>query len=468
VSEGTVIADKFRLIRMLGKGGMGSVWVAEHRGLDTHVAVKFMSVEHAHNDEALARFKREAAAAARIKSPNVVQIFDHGFTTNNVPYIVMELLEGEDLMRRIQRAGPLPLAFVCDVVGQVCKALSRAHKAGIVHRDIKPENIFLSEMDGERLIKVLDFGIAKGTPESNLSMTSTGAALGSPYYMSPEQIMSAKAVDPRSDLWSLGIVAYQALTGTLPFEGETVGALAVAINDGIYKPPSKLRDDIPAEVDRWFEKVFVKKPEGRFASAREMAKAFEEAMGSLLFADAQTSVAPLASFDDEDSSGGHRPVGFKPAISTNTDQAETIRMLENVVIPPTPALAHTHLTATLSGTRQKPNAMLLGGIIAGVAVFAVIGVVIIAVRTKPTPPPDVLPAATVVSENVGPTSPSVSPSVAPAIAPSDTPELSAPSGSSKTATKKKATSFKTAPAPAPAPKATAGTTTAQKKKDRGF
>src|SRR5258706_7613696 len=163
VREGMLIADKFRLVRLLGKGGMGSVWVAEHLGVDAHVAVKFMSVEHAENQEALARFKREAAAAAKIKSPNVVQIFDHGITDDNLPYIVMELLDGEDLMRRIQRAGPLPVAFVCDVIGQVCKALARAHKFGIVHRDIKPEDIFLSEMDGERLIKVLDLGIAKGT-----------------------------------------------------------------------------------------------------------------------------------------------------------------------------------------------------------------------------------------------------------------------------------------------------------------
>jgi len=201
LGPGTLVGSNVRLVRVLGQGGMGSIWVADHLTLQTQVAVKFMTAEVAKNPDGAARFTREASAAAQIKSPHVVQTFDHGLTDEGVPFIVMELLEGEDLSRRIQHDGKMSPEHVAPIVSQVSKALYRAHALGIVHRDIKPENIFLSDVDDELLVKVLDFGIAKRSKEVGFSMTSTGAMVGTPYYMSPEQVMSAKNVDLRSDLW---------------------------------------------------------------------------------------------------------------------------------------------------------------------------------------------------------------------------------------------------------------------------
>src|SRR5262249_30549614 len=202
------VGANLRLVKLLGEGGMGSVWIADHTTLKTQVAVKFMAQALASSAEAVERFAREASAAARIKSPHVVQVLDHGFTSERIPYIAMELLEGEDLGVRLERLGRIGLSETTTIIAQACKALSRAHSLGIVHRDIKPENIFLTEIDGELVVKILDFGIAKQTQATGLGMTTTGTMVGTPYYMSPEQVVSAKAVDSRSDLWSIGVVAY--------------------------------------------------------------------------------------------------------------------------------------------------------------------------------------------------------------------------------------------------------------------
>ncbi|MBK8996843.1 MAG: protein kinase [Myxococcales bacterium] len=371
LGAGSLIADKVRLVRLLGSGGMGHVWLADHLGLDTQVAVKLIAAEHAAIPEAVARFRQEAAAAAKMKCPHAVQILDYG-VQEGCPFIVMELLEGEDLAHRIQRAGPLPVAFVGDVITQVCKALSRAHALGIVHRDIKPENVFISEDQGERLIKVLDFGIAKRRGDSELSMTSTGVALGSPYYMSPEQVVSAKTVDPRSDLWSLGVVAYQAMTGKLPFVGETVGALAIAINEGTYEPPSAARPGIPGAVDAWFQRALVKDLSARFQTAKEMAESFAlttgRSAGKEEFGEAETDVAPC-------------PVAKPDCV----DNCPTVRVstplldLHGVSSPPeqapVAALSGTHMTATVSQRLDRSRAPVVWGIAsAAVLLLAVFGI----------------------------------------------------------------------------------------------
>src|SRR5262249_44988052 len=157
---------------------------------------------------------------AQIKSPHVAQVFDHGVTADGAPYIVMELLDGEDLKQRVRRLGPLPPAEVARIISQAASALGRAHRLGIVHRDIKPDNLVSLDIEGELFVKVLDFGVAKGALGGNLAMTSTGSVVGTPMYMSPEQILSAKHVDFRADLWALSVVAYFALTGHTPFAGE--------------------------------------------------------------------------------------------------------------------------------------------------------------------------------------------------------------------------------------------------------
>jgi len=292
MQPGQLFSANLRLVRQLGQGGMGSVWVADHLGLGAQVAVKVMARAIAGQPELVERFRREASAAAQLKSPHVAQVFDHGVSASGEPFIVMELLEGEDLGKRIAREGPLPTALVADILGQVAKALSRAHAAGIVHRDIKPENVFLSEHDGELSVKVLDFGIAKTTQDASASVTSTQGTFGTPLYMGPEQLLSAKHVDFRADLWSFAVLAYFMLTARYPFEGETLGAISVAVNEGKSRPPSQRRAGISGEVDAWFARAFQRDPQARFGSAKEMAEALRAAVGTSPAAIAE-SVDPL-------------------------------------------------------------------------------------------------------------------------------------------------------------------------------
>ncbi len=269
LGAGMMAAPNIRLERVLREGGMGSVWVAEHLGLKTRVAVKFMLLQQSKSEEATTRFSREASAAAQIKSPHVVQVFDHGVNEKGMAYIVMELLEGEDLGTRLQRRGSLPLPEVTAIITQAAKAMSKAHSSGVVHRDIKPDNIFLMDVDGELFVKVLDFGVAKTTVEKAMNMTSTGVMMGTPFYMAPEQMANAKNAVPQSDLWSLAVVAYEALTGKLPFQGETVAGLAIAVERGKFQPPTEVVKGLPKAIDTWFLRVLQREPEKRFNTARE-------------------------------------------------------------------------------------------------------------------------------------------------------------------------------------------------------
>lgn len=282
LQEGQFVTPTLRLRRLLGKGGMGSVWLADQLALQAQVAVKFLSPEMATSPEAIERFKREATAAAQIRSPHVVQTLDHGLTETGTPFIVLELLEGEALGARMEREPRLPVPLVAQVVVQTCKALAKAHSLNIVHRDIKPDNIFLVDVDGEPFVKVLDFGIAKKTDDTSLKMTYTSAIIGTPYYMSPEQAFSSKDVDARTDLWALAVVAYFALVGDVPFSGETVGAICLAIDRAEFKPVTQLRPELPAALDAWFTRAFARKLDRRFTSAREMADAFLVAVGDEL------------------------------------------------------------------------------------------------------------------------------------------------------------------------------------------
>src|SRR3954470_13471312 len=230
---GTVLAEKYRLESLIGRGGMGSVWRAEHLGLNAPVAVKLLNlVQFEGASDALARFHREARSAAAIRSPHVVQILDHGVdATFGVPFIVMELMEGESLANRLTRCGRIAPAEVGKVFAHVARALSRAHEAGIVHRDLKPDNVFLVLNEDEEVAKVLDFGIAKAQAHAlgSDSNTRTGAIMGTAYYMSPEQISGTKNVDFRTDLWAMGVMACECLTGRRPFEAETIGGITLKI-----------------------------------------------------------------------------------------------------------------------------------------------------------------------------------------------------------------------------------------------
>ncbi len=299
---GNHVTPNIRLKRPLGQGGMASVWVADHLSLDIEVAVKFIATELiGSSPELVARFNREAGAIAKIRSPHVVQVLDHGLTADGTPYIVMELLEGEDLGARLDRDGRMPMAQVVTLVAQVAKALTRAHATGIIHRDIKPDNIFIvhSDDDEDLFVKLLDFGIAKHTQKKSRSVvTTTGTMVGTPAYMSPEQILSGKHVDERADLWSLGVVAYHALTGEVPFEGTTLGALCVAISRGVYQAPSYLEARLPSAIDAWMTRALAPVPEGRFQSPKELADALRDAAesGPLAGDDIEPFSRPSAEF----------------------------------------------------------------------------------------------------------------------------------------------------------------------------
>jgi serine/threonine protein kinase len=274
LEPGTRVTADVVLVRHLGAGGMGTVWVAAHEKLGTQVVVKFLAAALAGDDEAKARFSREVASMVQVKSPHVVQTLDHGIF-DDVPFIVMELLEGEDLSARIRRGGALAPPEVLHVVEGVAAALTKAHEQAIVHRDIKPANIFLCDAEPRPFIKLLDFGVAKRLADH--TMTGTFAFLGTPSYMSPEQVRGAR-VDLRSDLWSLAVVAYYALTGVRAFQGDSLASLTHSILRARVERATAVRPDLPPSIDAWFTRALAREPERRFSSAREMADSLAQAL----------------------------------------------------------------------------------------------------------------------------------------------------------------------------------------------
>lgn len=286
LEPGTFVTPAIRLVRLLGEGGMGTVWLAEHGGLGAEVVVKVIGKSVEGRADVAARFAAEAAAAASIKSPHVVTVFDYGVTESGAPYIVMERLEGRDLAAHLAVVDRMPLAEVVCLVVQVARALTKAHRAGVVHRDIKPENIFLCRQDEEDgdvarepiFVKLLDFGTAKTSTDvgpSSRTVTSPGELLGTPYYMSPEQIASAGEVDLRTDVWSFGVVVFEALTGKKPFDGGTVAGITLAIH-GVPPRMTDVVPELPIALDAWFAKACAQDPAERYASARDAAAAFVE------------------------------------------------------------------------------------------------------------------------------------------------------------------------------------------------
>jgi serine/threonine-protein kinase len=254
---------------------MGSVWRAQHLGLNAPVAIKLMDSALAATAEGRARFHREAQAAAALRSPHVVQVLDHGFDeSSHQPFIVMELMDGESLAERLKRLARLSPQETARVVTHVARALARAHGSGIVHRDLKPDNVFVVQNEDEEVAKVLDFGIAKSQAHQlgPGAATQTGAIMGTVYYMSPEQITGSKNVDFRTDLWALGVIACECLTGQRPFQAETIGGMALKICVELPLPPSDL-GPVPSGFDAWFARATARDMNARFQSARELADA---------------------------------------------------------------------------------------------------------------------------------------------------------------------------------------------------
>jgi hypothetical protein len=279
VAPGAIVAGKYRLDVVIGEGGMGAVWSATHTGLGQAVAIKFISNEFVTSPEALRRFDAEAKAAAQLRSRHVVQVFDNGTLEDGTPYIAMELLRGENVYARVHRAGPVPIREAIEILSQCCKALGRAHAAGIIHRDIKPDNIFLAQTDEDGiLVKVLDFGIAKfASGPNDHASTRTGAVLGTPLYMSPEQARGLKSIDYRTDLYSLGLVAYTMLTGNLAFSSESFGDLLLQICTAPLPSLCANAPWLPAPMELWFQRACARDPLGRFGSAQELGDALRAA-----------------------------------------------------------------------------------------------------------------------------------------------------------------------------------------------
>ncbi len=403
VKEGEVLAQKYRVDRVLGVGGMGVVVAATHLQLDERVALKFMLPAAFENTEALSRFQREARAAVKLKSEHVARVLDTGTFDNGSPYIVMEYLEGTDLSGELEKKGALPAAVVADYVIQACDALAEAHALGIIHRDLKPANLFVTRRaDGSPLVKVLDFGISKANAlsESGLGMTKTAAMMGSPLYMSPEQMRSAKDVDPRTDVWSLGIIMYELLGGRVPFNSDTLGGLLSKVMMEQHPPLESIRPDIPRDLSDLVNRCLEKNLDRRARNVADIAIALK----------------PFA------------PTRTHPLV----DRIATMMGMGHASLPPISAAASTHMPASTPMPAQtNPTGVTAPGwgatgasavpkkssgaivALAAVACIAIAGTVgVMKFHSSARPPEAVAAAPTDAPASSSPSSPSVVAAVA--------------------------------------------------------
>ena len=284
VRLGEVLADRYRVTRLIGRGGMGVVVEAERLDLGELVAVKILHTRHLDNAEAVARFHHEARAAARVRGEHSIRLYDVGTTSAGTPFLVMELLRGRDLASVVEQ-GPLSVQDAALYVLQACEGMAEVHAHGIVHRDLKPANLFLAQRaDGSPLVKVLDFGIAKGVVAAEglaPALTQTLVSMGTPLYMSPEQIRSSRHVDARADVWSLGAIFYELLVGRPAFGGNTVTAITAQVLEGHPTPPSELRAGLPGAVDTIVATALAKNPDERYIDVAGLALALEPLAGPL-------------------------------------------------------------------------------------------------------------------------------------------------------------------------------------------
>ncbi len=329
---------------------MGTVWAAIHETLEQRVAVKIISQEHANSDELRRRFDTEARAAAKLRSRFVVGVYDNGITDHGLPYIVMEYLEGECLEDRIARRGSIDVAETARIARHVARALSKAHSRGIVHRDLKPANIFITKSDDEDdgddwTAKVLDFGIAKMEDFGDRSTTKTGTVLGTPLFMSPEQVRGASDVDSRADLYSMGMVIYNMLTGTYAFEGQSFGDLLVSICTDPLPELSRAAPQAPPALNSWFQKACARNPDDRYQTAEELMKGLSDAIGD-------TSPATRLSISDITSTEH-----LVPLAETFAANSEVTRSGARAV--DTGATAHTVVSVPEPKSSRLP--MIVGG-----------------------------------------------------------------------------------------------------------
>lgn len=335
VAEGAVIDNKYRVERVLGKGGMGMVVAASHLLLPQRVAIKFLLIDG--NPALKARFHREAIAAAQLRGEHVVRVLDVSKPDADVPYIVMEYLEGQDLDAVLRARETLGLQEALDHVLQACEGMAEAHAAGFVHRDLKPANLFLTtKPDGARLVKVLDFGISKklpgGSEGQGASLTQTQEMLGTPLYMSPEQMQSSRSVDARADIWAMGAILYRMLTGKPPFEAATLIELSWRVRDDAPKPPRALRRDIPPELEAVILRCLEKDPARRPATVAVLARA----------------LAPFASANGQECA--ERTARILKGAPSRGSQPSTAHLPEGVTEAAAPLAATPSAAAPLAAT----------------------------------------------------------------------------------------------------------------------
>jgi eukaryotic-like serine/threonine-protein kinase len=327
--KGKVVGDKYRVDRLIGSGGMGTVWEGVHSALGQKVAIKFIKPAYASHADARKRFEIEARAAAKLKTKHAVQVYDFGLTDDGIPYIVMEYLEGRSLSELLMDEGPLPGREVGLIISQAARALAKAHAAGIVHRDLKPDNIFLAANaedvgDLGYSVKLVDFGIAKIVQEpvdqsASYAMggpTQEGAVVGTPNFMSPEQLTVGGAPGPLTDIWSLGACAFTAMTARIPFEGDVLGDIVLKVCVSPLPVPSSYNPKAPSGFDAWFAKACNRDATKRFQTATELRESIE------LVCNVDPPRAPSLSIDEPEVQYALRPrapSAFEIEVGNNED-----------------------------------------------------------------------------------------------------------------------------------------------------
>ncbi len=356
VTIGELVGGKYVIEHVVGSGGMGVVVAARHVQLEQRVALKFLHSQVLSSEQAVTRFLREAKATVRLKSDHVARVYDVDTLPSGAPYAVMELLEGVDLAAYARENGPLRIADAVEFVVQACEGIVEAHALGIVHRDLKPQNLFVTRrVNGSHRIKVLDFGISKSIGGTDLSLTDSTVVLGSPLYMSPEQMKASRNVDVRSDVWSLGVILYELLTGTVPFNGESITELCLKVVTAPPAPPRTMRAEIPEALAKVVLRCLEKDVNLRFPSVAALAEALE----------------PF-------SAGAERGITDR----TWRSLVETSDALDRRSIPdatPAPPAASTNSTWDKPGSTEPPPSLRRGrgfyrGLFAGVALAAIVGV----------------------------------------------------------------------------------------------
>jgi len=410
LNTGMLVAGKLRVVREIGVGGMGAVYEVEHELTKHRRALKVLHPSAAQTPSVVERFLREASAAGRVGNSHIAETFDAGKLENGEPYLLMELLDGETLDQQLQRQGTIDPGELADLIYQACEGIQAAHDAGIVHRDLKPENLIVTTRDGAPFVKILDFGISKFDAErtGTLGLTQEGLVMGTPYYMSPEQVRGASLIDARTDVYALGVILYECACGVRPYDARAIEHLAVLIHEGKPTPLAERRPSLPPAFCSVVHRAMAVDREQRFASARALAAALAPLRRRTLRTPVSHSDGPRLVVRPSRVTGEAPPSG--PVPSTDA------------------ALAATMATGVVPGTSGRRPAL---GVLAVAGVLVVAGGVFMLTRFTRGPSATAVPSGAV--EPAPPTAQEreshppaailqpLSPPETPAIAPSSAP-----------------------------------------------